>query len=204
MRNFRALTYDELTNISRPGYNPGGNMEMYPYTLFDTAQVANGATSSTFFSVGRTGILTNLESPGSLPSPNFFQIGEIHVTPQIVITGAADPQQWNDMDEIVRAARGQLSLKIQSKLYGPWPITQAQGLGGVTGFGIAMADATAESLLQANNGVPGGSGIPIDGNLVLTPRASFQATLEWDRALVLSATVFVQVAMSGAYYQAIR
>lgn len=201
---FQPLSFAQLEQLSTPGYNPQGNAEMYPHTLFDAGQVANGALNAQFFTTSRAGLLTNLPTPGQLPAPQYFQIGSIHVTPVVVITGAADPQQWNDMDELVRAARGQISLTIQNKRYGPWPISQAHGLGGVTGFGISMADTTAESLLQANNGPPGGPGIEIAGQLILTPKAQFSVTLEWDRALVLSATTYVQVAMKGALYQAIR
>lgn len=201
---FQPYSFEQLRNMTTPGFNPGGNAEMYAYTLFDSGQVANGATVARYFTQQRAGILTNLPTPGQLPDPQFFQIGSIHVTPVVVTTGAADPQQWNDMDELVRAARGTLTLSIQNKTYGPWPIAQAQGLGGVTGFGVSLSDATGEGLLQANNGIPGGSGIEIDGTLTLTPKAQFEIVLNWDRALVLSATTYVQVAMKGALYQAIR
>lgn len=201
---FRPYSFEQLAAMTTPGYNPGGNAEMYAYTLFDSGQVANGDTVARFFTQQRAGILTNLPTPGQLPDPQYFQIGSIHVTPVVVITGAADNQAWNDADELVRAARGTVTLSIQNKQYGPWPISQAQGLGGVTGFGVSLADATAESLLQANNGIPGGEGIPIDGTLTLTPKAQFEVQLNWDRALVLSATTYVQVAMKGALYQAIR
>lgn len=204
VRPVRPMTADDLRKITKPTAVLGGTTEGYHFTYYDTATaVSGGQTELSFWDQARTGQLTNLETPGKLVSPKFFRIDCINITPLVVPTGAADPQQWDDLAQFLLQGNGQVVLSIQDKQYGPWPILEACALGGVTGFGVDFADATAESILYANSGVPGGCGIDIDGSLWLTPEAGFFGRLRWDSAPTPSVDTAIQWSMRGAVYRAV-
>ena len=197
-------TAADLQDMTSPVSVVGGNLEAYAYTLFDVSAVATGALVAPFFNVARASQqLSNLQTPGALTSPEYFKIWSIHVTPLIPVAFAASAPAAVDMDNIVRVNLGTIELEIQSKVYGPWPIMEAAGLGGVTGFGLSLADATASSFVAANNGIQG-NGIGINGSLALLPNAGFRLNLRWNAAITLTATTNVHVAMRGVLYRAIK
>lgn len=200
----RTFTKEQLQRLTTPQAVAGGQVQAYPFTLFDTAAVANGDTEARFFTVNRADNYdTNLPTPGSgqLPSGVWFAIESIHFTVLNGYANAADPSAWSDVLELTSAQPSVLELEIQSKTYGPWPILQAQALGGITGGANEMADATATSQAYANNGVPGGPGIVLAQSIFLLPNASFGVRARYQSAVTLSATTDVQLAMKGVIYR---
>lgn len=202
--HIRPMSKQELASITTPQQVQGGQTQAYPLTLYDQAEVANGDAEARFFATNRVGrFRTNLETPGALPSGKYFAIHSIHVTVLSAYESAADPDTMADVVALTSSGNAVLTLTIQDKTYGPWPIHQAQALGGPTGFGFNLAAVAATAREYANNGIPGNGGLDLGGAIWLTPNAGFEATLQWGGGVTLNASRFVEVAMKGGMYRAV-
>lgn len=185
-----ALTDAQLKHATTP--SGGGLPEALAWTLYDTATYVSGATTNLrFYTAARANQqATNLNTPGQLPSPQWFQImwfGAKMIVPnattawrdtqRLIEGGTAGPPTWN--------------FNLSQKDYGPFPLMELQPHGGITGFGTQTSDA------YANNGVIGCVGGWQDGAIIIPPQEGFNLALEWDGAQTLAGNVLIQVIMKG-------
>ena len=200
-----AHTLAELQTLTTPKNVAGGNMESLRDQIYDTQTylAAGSATLNYFANPNADPTLSNLQQGGTMPDPEYFRIFYIQVDPIVLLTDAAVPTSWRDMERLVRSGRPTLTLTLQGKSYGPWLVQSMHGTGGVDGYGYAAAAAATTAIQYANNG-PADGGFCVDGALWLTPKASFSARINWGNPLAVAADTLVRVTLDGVRYRAIR
>jgi hypothetical protein len=204
----RAKTIAQLKAQSRP--QQPDELEAYGHVLYSVRTYVSGSTTRlTFFDFVGGPDVTNMESAGQLPDPQFFEIWGVHFgvrrgvtnTPE-GITGAID-----DVEKLIRSGGGSFILTIGSKNYGPWPLEALHSLGGPTGFGWGLdntaAGGTPSQTQFANNGLAG-SGLSQRGALVVPPKQRLVATVTWPAPLTLTGDVPVYAALSGVHFRDVR
>lgn len=202
----------QLTGLATP--TDPSQPEALPWVLFSTRSYVSATTTRlTFFdSVEGDKSLSNMESAGNLPDPQFFDIQyfgfDVMIRPTVsnvasataVATGALD-----DIQQLVLQGRGFWTLNMSNKRYGPFPLSFCHASGGATGFlgGWGTYTAQAHSVKEyANNGIfDGGWCIP-SGSLIIPPKVGWDVTIEWPAALTLaSGNSNVRFWLGGTLYR---
>ena len=203
---FVPRTVRDLESITTPAFVPGGQLEGYRRTYYDTATISNGDVSAAFFTVPRTApYATNLENPGSgqLPRKTWFSIGSVHFTPLITDVSGADPDVWRDVAALTLSQNARITLIVENKRYGSWPLRELGSIGGLVGQGYSASDATAESQQFAMPG-PLKQGAYVGGTIWLTPNSSFGWLVEWESpGVTLSTSIDCGLEMAGSVYRPI-
>lgn len=188
MNAFRPKTRAELIRETTPAAVPGGQMSMYYHTWYDSVEIDTGTTEARFFDVARAAGATNFPSPGQTPSDEWSQVLGVNFTLLVPPTSAADNPAFDDAWLALFSTLPSYSITIQSLEYGPWPVMEANALGGITGTGLSLADATATSQAVANNGIPGAPGQQQHGEIWLQERVQFRARVRWELGAVPTLT----------------
>lgn len=201
-------TFPELRVRANP--TQPGQPEAVPWWFYDTQTYTdNSSTELTFFAATQNDrSLSNWQQAGALPDPNFFEIHGLMVdiysttATQFVttaaggVTGAID-----DLGLLLLTGRPRITLSLSDKDYGPWPLSVCHGTGGPTGFGWGTFTAE-ESLQFANNGIFDG-GAHIGGALLIPPKVSFTARMQWPAAVNISGDYRIRLTMAGTLYRRI-
>lgn len=207
----QAKTLEQLKRQANP-QDIKGQSEAVPWILYDTATYTSGAdTDLSFFNVGRgSRRATNLSSPGQLPDPQFFEIYAWFAN--IIFDGGVTATAWDDA-ALLLLGNGSgggdngpptWSFTLADKTIGPFPFLQLPSLGGVNGWGLSLADATAAPLEQGYSGQYGGCTAWWDGAVTIPPQQAFNVTLTWDSAVTLTAgDTLIQIAAAGVLHRRI-
>jgi len=195
-----AKSIRELEKQATPGAVAGGQSQATYDIIYDTATYTSAATTTLqFFNAGRaTQRLTNFGGRGAFPSPQFFECKAISVDLLIPPGATAIQDMWSLLYGTGAAGVGAPTITVTyaDKNYGPWPLSQAHGTGGVTGF------HTVTNLAFANNSLPDG-GIWLGDSLTFKPNQQFSVDLTWDAANTLAANRNVKVNLIGVLHRAV-
>jgi hypothetical protein len=197
------LTSAQLMAASNPVN--AGQPEAIPWFLYSTKTYTdNSTTRLTFFdSVENDKTLSNMETAGALPDPQFMIVH--YVTCDILrepttAAGGVDGA-INDIELLLKATgRAIFTFKMSNKDYGPFPLTLCHSTGGATGV-VAGTFTAEEQIQQANNGIPGSGGFPFGGALVIPPKVGFSVVLEVAAAVNLTADVRIRMGLAGVLYR---
>lgn len=181
----RPKPVSELEQATKPGSVQGGQAEALAWTFFDTALYESGVTTRLpFFTTARANRqLTNLDTPGQLPSPQYF---EIHYFGLDLLIPPADGA-WLDAHRLLMGAVGDggptWEFELANKSYGIFPLTFLHESGGQRGFGFSTN--TDDAVEYARNAVPDG-GWCVDGSIIIPPQEGFNVELTWENAVTLT------------------
>jgi hypothetical protein len=163
--------------------------EALPWILYDTVAwtTAVTTTASYFGTVQGDKTLGNMEGPGQLPDPQYFEIWywglDFLLSPNSVASVAvAGP--LNDIAAFLHAQRLTFTFNISNKRVGPFPGTFFHASGGPTGYLAITNAAAAQKNEFANNGIFDG-GFCVNGAIVIPPKLGFDVTLATAAAPVL-------------------
>lgn len=203
MRSVRIVPkfFDDLVKQVQP---PSGRVpEALPWALYSTRSFTATTTRLTFFdSVEGDKSLSNMESAGALPDPQFFEIfgWSLDVLSRVTTAAGGVVGAIDDIAQLLMSGRGHYTFNLSNKRYGPFPLSLMHGTGGPTGFGWGTFTAE-ESLQYGNVGIFDG-GFWWDGKVTIPPKVGFDVTLEWPAALTLSSDpVRLRVTMLGVLYR---
>jgi hypothetical protein len=201
-----ALTREELDLLVNP--QSAGLPECMPWQLFDTQSIATAATGPfTFFSaLNNDKTLSNVESAGSFPDPQYMVIHYVacDILQALTATALANEPNGNAaaIENLVKTVRATFTLTISNKNYGPFSLTTAHATGGTTGFGYGYGTAAnGTSLAVVNNGVPGSGGFPFGGAIIIPPKVNYALTVNLSAACTLAATVNMRISLFGVLYR---
>ena len=198
----QAFTEAQLKTRTVPGMVPGRNMEVYGTTFYDTGLYVSAATQQLeFFTTARANRqLTNLATPGSLPSPQYFMIYGFQVDYHVNPAASAIDDLWQLIyGNPTNTLDGMPTFRFvyADKEYGPWPLSALHGTGAITGF------TTVTNTSFANNYIPDG-GFFQDGGLLLAPNQGFRGVIEWSGPVTLTrGNTQIRVTMNGSNYRKI-
>lgn len=187
----------------------GGALEIIPDVLYDTKTYTSASTRTlTFFDTAQTAgrsDITNMQSAGQLPSPQSFKIECPRIFFKTAVqsddsgagTAVAITSSFSDVVNLVKS--GVVTLTINNKPYGPWPMWMWPCSSFVKG-----AFATGSDLL-ADYGQLDGPLYPFDPPLCFLPLQPFSVTLAWPAAAVTlsTGTLDIQVLFDGKRARAI-
>ena len=178
---------DTLYNIATP--ESAAQPECLAWALYDTQSLTTAVTTTlTFFGATNTDqTLTNMESSGQLPDPQFFEVWFMGAEFQFpaVSTSAAVAGNLTDLLEVIYHQRATFELNLSNKKYGPWPLSMAHGNGGATGYVSSTVATSSQQFGQ--NGVEDG-GYWVGGQIVLPPKVGFNVTVRLAGAATLTLT----------------
>lgn len=155
--------------------------EALPWVLYDTQTwtSASTATANYFLSQQTDKTLGNMEGPGQLPDPQYFEIWYWGIDFLLAGINAAAPgatvSNWADINTFLFTQRLTWMFAISNKNIGPFPATFFHGSGGATGFGYGNSGTTAR-FEYANNGIFDG-GYCVGGAITIPPKLGFVVTL---------------------------
>lgn len=180
--------------------------EALPWVLYDTqAWTTAVTTTQTYFTtVQNDKTLGNMEGPGQLPDPQYFEIHYIGcdflLSPNsVAAVAAAGP--LNDIAQFLFAQRGTWTFNVSNKRVGPFPLSFLHASGGPTGYLAITNAAAAQKNEFANNGIFDG-GFCVGGAIIIPPKVSFDVTLALAAAATLQTSPLnVRVWMAGALYR---
>lgn len=189
--------------------------ELVTQPLYAAQQVANGASSTTFFDGTGAGnrLITNVDQNGTLPHPKFFRIGGFRYHPNMAIAAAALPspdKAYEDFIALMQA--GWFQFKIGDlKPYLQCPVAFIPSGLGPYGFGFSnITPAATEFGYLLTNGMPNFNNfLRIKHWISIPPLQSFQAQISWVggggstfttvTAIVLNTTQVVYIYLDGEY-----
>lgn len=171
----------------------GIGLEIIPHVLYDTSTYTSATTTDlAFFTTARaTADLSNVQTPGLLPSPQSFLIQNISVGFKVqpfsnnqTATNTAQTGLYNDLVLLINT--GIMRLTIGEKRYGPWPLSRLPLSSFVKGI-VADAGATAANIIMtyANTDGPLYALMP---NLLIGPLQQFSVNLQWPAGAVTLTT----------------
>lgn len=193
--------FGELKKMAEPQAVRGGQAEALAWVLFDTATYVSATTTVLqFFTASRdTRQLTNMNNPGTLPDPQYFQIEYFGLD----VLAAPQDGAWADVHDLLMGGTDggpTWEFSLADKSYGQFPVTFLHESGGVQGFGFSTLTDDAEE--YARNARPDG-GWCVDGSIVIPPQQSFSITLRWSSAQTLEniGDTDLRAWMAGSLYR---
>ena len=175
-----------------------GEGEIIPWMYWDTQTYTSAATTRlTYFGAIQNNILLgNIPLGGQMPNDQSFLI----ISPQFIpnadtmiftseAVGAPETlgDAPNDMAQLIH--NGVMSLIIQNKEYGQWPLHKTPSGGGVWGHTSLAGTATATNfgaLSIANNGFPSaGNMLVLDPPVSIDAQTNFSIRIDWPTAVTL-------------------
>lgn len=201
-----VLTAGQLAAAANP--QAANQPEAMPWFLYDTQAVTSTVTTSLSFftAVNADKTLSNMESSGQLPDPQYFIIHYVTcdiLDPPIANAGHAASALGpvNDIDVLLKTQRATFTFSMSNKQYGPFPLTLCHGTGGATGNGTATYTAEA-SVWYGNNGIVGSGGFPFLGSLVIPPKVGFNVTVNFAAApTITTSPLNVRLGLAGVLYR---
>lgn len=204
----QPLDMDGLDRLRNPGRD---ELESYPHIVYDRQPyAAAGQASVSFFStLSNDPTITNMEAAGQFPSPQWFQPFGICITPMAagpsnITPGASGTNLTgiqNDWDLITKTRRAVFTLTIAKKDYGPWPVLALHGLGGAFGF---FTNSTASLTSQQVQNGPADGGFGPQGELVIPPNVGWSGRIVLSAAQAVTVETYIEVAIIGRIYRAVR
>lgn len=216
---FRMYRERNLMNINAPiplewtNYvtQMAGKLEVVPAVLYDTLTIATATAGPfDFFTTKRATIdLSNMQTPGQLPSPSSFLIQGIRIyfknRPQMVDSGAAGPTSLASLsDDIAQLANtGVLTGLIGEKRLGPFPLWM---LPAGTGPDVRWTQAGAEAAnITANYAQLGGNFLyGVFPNLMIASMQQFSFSLVTAAAMTLSVSLVPSIVLDGQLARAVQ
>lgn len=183
----KAKTRQVLAMLANPEL--ANQPEALPWVLYDTQPWTTAVTTQVdyFLTQPADRTLGNMEGPGQLPDPQFFEIWywgvDILVNPAFVaLATAVGP--ITDIAQFLFTNRGIWTFTVSNKNIGPFPMSFFHGSGGPTGYmsGTFAAPARME---YGNNGIFDG-GYCVNGSIIIPPKIGFVVTLRTSAAPVLN------------------
>lgn len=201
-----AKSGEDLKNIAFPEL--ASQPEVIPHCFYDTQSLANAAVGPLVFFQNTNNDLTlsNMESAGQLPDPQYFECFYVACDILQVPTATALANEPNaalaNVENILKTNRATFEITLANKNMGREPLTMAHATGGATfsGYGYGTA-ANGTSAGVVNNGIPGSGGFPYNGALVIPPKNAFKLTVSLAAAVTLSATVNIRMCLIGNWYR---
>lgn len=211
-----VLGYDDLVQSANP--RSAAVPESIPWWFYDTQTYTSTATTQLTFFAATTGNrdLSNLESGGQIPDPNFFAVHYINAdfmqnaagTPYTTTAGigaaVTNASALNDVGELLLSGRARFTLTISDKRYGPWPLSVTGGTGAALGFSAIAGLSGAGNAQRSDfgyNALTGGAFI--GGKIMIPPKVGFSVVVDWPAALTLTGDYRVRLTMYGVYYRRI-
>jgi hypothetical protein len=200
----RPKTRAQLAMLANP--ESANQPEALPWVLYDTQSWVSGTTASnTYFgTVQGDKTLGNMEGPGQLPDPQYFEIAYWGIDFLLAAINAAAPavtvSQWADLTQFLFAQRGTFEFNISNKRIGPFPMTFFHASGGPTGFGYSNSATTAR-FEYGNNGIFDG-GFCVENAIIIPPKLGFDVTLRTAAVVTLGTTPLnVRVWQAGVLHR---
>jgi len=202
--HIRPKTRAQLAAIANP--ESANQPEALPWVLYDTvAWTTASTTSGTYFgTVQSDKTLGNMEGPGQLPDPQYFEIaywGCDFLDP--VLTAAAPAATTGpiiDIGNFLFGGRATWTFNISNKRVGPFPLTFMHASGGPTGFGYTIS-GTTNRVEYGNNGVFDG-GFCVEEAIVIPPKLGFDVTIALAASVTLSTSPLnVRAWMAGVLHR---
>lgn len=196
---------EQLSKLANPQAVAGGQSEALRWTLYDTQSVIAAASPSInyFAATNQDRSLSNMQTGGQLPDPQFFELFYVSVdpiiAPQVSAAGAATGS-WTDMWQLMVGSRSTWTFSLSDKTYGPFPLTFFHASGGQNGFGISEGVVAGINIEYANNGVFDG-GYSIDGGIVIPPNTNFGVQIQFGVPPVLTAATLLRVNLDGVLHR---
>lgn len=215
----RSRTVAQLNRLTTPA---AGQLEAVNWKYFDTQPVTTAVTTTlNFFATVQTDkTLGNIEQPGQIQAPNWFELYAIKCDfLEAVTTGAAPGTAGaiTDIAQILYTQRAIYELTVNSKGYGKTPLTFAHSSGGPVG--LAQGTPAAGAVIQfANNSIPdegdwlGGWVLNPEtmqqeqvGSIILMPTQAFSLQVTMAAAPTLTTTPLnVRMSLCGVLHRQVR
>lgn len=206
--NIPVLNYEQLVAMANP--RSAQIPEAVPWWFYDTQTYTDNSTTQLTFFAATTGNrdLSNLESGGQIPDPNFFAIHYFNAdfmsnaagTPYATTGAGGIAGALDDVGRLLLSGRARFTLTISDKRYGPWPLSVTGGTGAAVGNGWGTFTAE-ESIQTGYNALHGGA--YIGGKIMIPPKVGFSVVIDWPAAVDLTADYRVRLSMYGVYYRRI-
>jgi hypothetical protein len=204
-----AKDRNTLENIANP--QQANQPEVIPWQLYDTQDIANAAAGpfSFFVTQNNDKTLSNMEGPGQLPDPQYFETFYLAADFLQIPTATALANEPNqalaNVENILKTCRATVTVNLANKRYGPFSLTMCHSTGGATfsGYGYGTA-ANGTSAGVVNNGIPGSGGFPFSGALVIPPKTGFDVVVALGAAATVSATVKLRLSLVGNLYRKVQ
>lgn len=198
----RAYTRAQLDVLCNPA--SANQPEAIPHVLFDTqAYVDNTTTTLQFFqTVNADKTLSNMESAGQLPEPQYFQVFYcgLDVLLEDSTTSGGIAGAHDDINKMLRVGHPAVSLTISGKRYIVGvPATFFHTSGGPTGFNAGTWTAE-ENIVWADNSIPDG-GYCVNGAIVIPPKQAFDVTINWAAAVNITGNQNLRFWMAGVLFR---
>lgn len=182
-----------------------GLPEAIPYVFYDTQLYTSAATLQLNFFTGVNAdkSMSNMESGGQFPDPQYFEVQFIgcDILIDASLAGAStEVGALDDIQKLVLVSRARFTFTMAQKAYGPIPLSFLHGSGGATG--VIGASLTAPNAIQVgNNGIFDG-GYHIGGAIIIPPKVGFATTIDFAAAQTLNAgNVNVRLWMHGTWHR---
>lgn len=175
----------KLVALSSP--DSAGQPECNAWRLYDTQNWTTASTTTAIYfqSVATDKTLSNMEGPGQLPDPQFFEIAGFECDfLSAPVSAATFVGPAVDMASVLFTQRGIFTFNMSNKKYGPWPLTAAHGTGGPT---VVMSNNATPPIFSqsAVNGIFDG-GFWADKQIVIPPKIGFDVTVQTAAAPTLN------------------
>lgn len=199
------IGYNQLSLAANP--QDANAPESFADILYDTqTYLDNASTQLTFFGTAQAAAtLSNMQQGGQLAAGQYFSIDHICcdvwadagwiTTAAGGLTGAGD-----DVGLLLMQGRPVLTLTLDNKPYGPWPLAYAGAGARVDTFGWGTFTAE-ESLQQGQNGQ---GFLYIGQSILLPPLVAWSITVQWAAAQNLTDDYRVRLSLCGTRYRRVR
>ena len=200
----RPKTRAQLAMLANP--ESANQPEALPWVLYDTQSWVTAVTNSnTYFgTVQGDKTLGNMEGPGQLPDPQYFEIAYWGLDFLFAAVNTAAPavtiSPQADLISFLFTNRGTFEFNISNKRIGPFPMSFFHASGGPTGYGWTNS-ATTGRFEYANNGIFDG-GFCVENAIIIPPKLGFDVTLRTAAAVTLGVTPLnVRAWMAGVLHR---
>lgn len=174
--------------------------EVIPYVFYDTqAYPAAGLAGALnyFANVNADATLSNMQTAGSLPNPQWFKVYKVFVDILAIPTAAGAATAAgpiNDIELITKSARATLTFSMANKTYGPWPLTFFGSSGGVQN---AVIETLAAAAIYSAGSLRDNGGFPVNGAVIIPPQVNFSWQLNGVNTIAISAQTQIRISMLG-------
>lgn len=215
----RSRTIQQLQALTTPAQ---GQLEAVNWKYYDTQPITTAVTTVlNFFATVQTDkTLGNIEQPGQIQAPNWFEVYAIKCDFLELTTSTAAPGilgAVQDIAAILYTQRAMYELTVNSKSYGKTPLTFAHSSGGPVGL-VQGTPAAAAVLQFANNSIPDEGdwlgGWVLDpatmqqqqvGSIILQPTQAFSLSVTMAAAPTLTTTPLnCRMSICGVLHRQVR
>lgn len=205
-----AKSADDLKNIAFPEL--ASQPEVIPHIFFDTQSLATGTGGplSFFVNTNNDKTMSNMDSAGQLPDPQYFEVYYVSCDILQIPTATALAGEPNaalaNVENILKTCRATFEITLASKSYGVEPLMACHSLGGASFSGYAYGTAAnGTSAGVVNNGIPGSGGFPYNGALVIPPKNAFKLTVALGaNCTLVGGPINIRMGLVGNWYRRVN